>query len=751
MQRKAYKTKRTLTIALAMLMLIGIIPAMTTPAAIAAADEAYLETDIKATQIANLNKYPENGTFQMSGLTYRRGIVNSSTQEGGAYDGTATYRIEGSGYTRLSGEFGRVSGSGGATLTITGDGKLLGGFIFSPGDLPEWIDVAIPAGVQNINIRLQNGTGGLFALADAHFATGGPTKPNTHPPETSDAAYLENDLKSTQFTNVNSHPANGSFTMNGITYFRGLVNNNELVGSNFDGTATYRIAGRGFTRLTGEFGRISGAGSATLTITAGDGKLLGGYELGATDNAKQVNVAIPAGVQDVSIRLQNGSSGLFALADIYFTGTGQTPPQTHPPADSEATYLESDIISAQRAYVDRYPANGSFRMGGATYFRGLVNNSTLSGNDFDGTATYRIEGRKFTRLVGKFGRISGSGNGILTITADNVTLGGFEVRSGDQPRQIDIAIPPNARIINIRLQNGNNGIFAFGDAYFTGGGSPPPAQVYTISPSASPAQGGFVIGGGIFQAGTTVTLTAAPNPGWVFNGWYEGGVRVGMTLEWSFSATANRTIEARFVRRGIDNPHTPWATDGLEKARDMDLIPDALIAANIDYRRPITRAEFAGIAVRAFEIFTKTTVVASPTDTFTDTVNTDALKAHSAGIMVGTADAQFLPNRILTREEAAEALTRVFKAATIPGWTYETNADFPLHFVPPPPFADDARISPWTREGVYFMAANEVLQGIGNNYFAPNPTSSQDEATGYGVCSREHAIILAVNMIEKLG
>jgi len=72
-----------------------------------------------------------------------------------------------------------------------------------------------------------------------------------------------------------------------------------------------------------------------------------------------------------------------------------------------------------------------------------------------------------------------------------------------------------------------------------------PQQV-TISTSASPTTGGTVTGGGAVNHGSNVTLRATANAGWVFDGWYEGNVRVNTNATWTFNATASRTLQARF-------------------------------------------------------------------------------------------------------------------------------------------------------------------------------------------------------------
>jgi hypothetical protein len=65
--------------------------------------------------------------------------------------------------------------------------------------------------------------------------------------------------------------------------------------------------------------------------------------------------------------------------------------------------------------------------------------------------------------------------------------------------------------------------------------------------------GGTVTGGGSYNPGTRVTLTAAPNPGGAFEGWYEGSERISRDNTISFSTTGNRTLYARFSRGVIPN------------------------------------------------------------------------------------------------------------------------------------------------------------------------------------------------------
>ena len=194
-----------------------------------------------------------------------------------------------------------------------------------------------------------------------------------------------------------------------------------------------------------------------------------------------------------------------------------------------------------------------------------------------------------------------------------------------------------------------------------------------------------------------------------------------------------------------------WAVAEVNKANNMGLIPDSLVGPTTDFTRPITRAEFAGIAVRVFEALSGTQALPATNNPFIDTRELDVLKAYNMGIMIGFTHNTFSPNTILNREQAATALTRVFQRSTQPGWTYATQANFPLRFTSPPLFADDAQISPWARDSVYFMAANGIIAGVGNNMFQPRAMTTEQEAEGFAQATREQALAIAVRMVETFG
>ena len=70
---------------------------------------------------------------------------------------------------------------------------------------------------------------------------------------------------------------------------------------------------------------------------------------------------------------------------------------------------------------------------------------------------------------------------------------------------------------------------------------------WTISAAADPGTGGSITGAGSYAEGTSVTLTAAPAPGYRFVNWTENGTEVSTSADYTFTAAADRSLTAHFV------------------------------------------------------------------------------------------------------------------------------------------------------------------------------------------------------------
>ncbi len=159
-----------------------------------------------------------------------------------------------------------------------------------------------------------------------------------------------------------------------------------------------------------------------------------------------------------------------------------------------------------------------------------------------------------------------------------------------------------------------------------------------------------------------------------------------------------------------------WAKKELRKAQEYDLIPD--IFEDEDLTDTITRKEFAAVAVKMYEAITGKTAKVSKYNPFTDTKNEDVLKAYRLGITNGTSDTTFSPNKSITREQMATMLCRGIERAGIDIDVYKGKKLF----------ADDNDFSEYARNSIYFMADNDLINGVGDNLFSPKGTATREQA-----------------------
>ncbi len=212
--------------------------------------------------------------------------------------------------------------------------------------------------------------------------------------------------------------------------------------------------------------------------------------------------------------------------------------------------------------------------------------------------------------------------------------------------------------------------------------------------------------------------------------------------DWSNMLTLNEKV---------DFQASSWALSDLAEADALGLIPDSL--KDKDLTKTITRAEFAAISVKVFEALTFTTIEELEESPFKDTSDPEVLKAYNVGITDGSNSKgdMFSPNALLTREQAATMLTRVWKKVNLSGWCLEDDSKFDEQFktcyTMPAKFDDDAKIAPWAYDSVYFMAANHIVEGS-NGRFNPKALSSAEDAIGYA--KREQAIVIALRMVKNL-
>lgn len=170
-----------------------------------------------------------------------------------------------------------------------------------------------------------------------------------------------------------------------------------------------------------------------------------------------------------------------------------------------------------------------------------------------------------------------------------------------------------------------------------------------------------------------------------------------------------------------------WAKTSVEMAIQNNLIPESIQAK---YRNNITREEFCDIAVRLYDALNGKEVILSTENPFTDTKNTQVIKAYQLGIVQGKGNRKFDPYNTITREEISVMLYHTLQVVK-PEFNYPKSYDYI--------FSDFDTISSWARESVSYLYNFGVISGVGDNKFNPK-----------GTTTREQAIVLADRMYQQV-
>ncbi len=181
-----------------------------------------------------------------------------------------------------------------------------------------------------------------------------------------------------------------------------------------------------------------------------------------------------------------------------------------------------------------------------------------------------------------------------------------------------------------------------------------------------------------------------------------------------------------------------WATGELKKADDAGLIPQILKGE--DMTKPITREEFAELAVKLYENAMGIQVTPASPNPFTDTTNPEILKAFKLGVTTGNSATEFAPKELTNREQVATMLSRAIRVMA-PGADFGTAGA--------PSFSDQKDISSWALEHVLFMARLGIIKGT-DGKFMPKATTTSQKASGYATTTREMAIAMSVRSFEQM-
>lgn len=169
-----------------------------------------------------------------------------------------------------------------------------------------------------------------------------------------------------------------------------------------------------------------------------------------------------------------------------------------------------------------------------------------------------------------------------------------------------------------------------------------------------------------------------------------------------------------------------WAEAAVAAAREHQLASDHILN---NYRKPITRAEFAEVIVRLYDrIAGGSQQDADAKSPFKDTNHPYVVRAYKLGIVSGKADGKFAPFESISRQDMAVMLDNMLKAAGVP----LQRADRQWQ----KPYADLDQVAGYALESLKLFNSEGIIQGTGD-YIQPKQTAT-----------REQALVMAVRIYQ---
>ena len=161
-------------------------------------------------------------------------------------------------------------------------------------------------------------------------------------------------------------------------------------------------------------------------------------------------------------------------------------------------------------------------------------------------------------------------------------------------------------------------------------------------------------------------------------------------------------------------PASKWAADSIEIARKINII-----SGNYNFPGAITREEFCELIFNYYiNNFSDGLTAIYAKNPFTDTNNEHIGVLNALDIIKGKSETEFAPNDSLTREEAAAILCRLINKI------YPGRDATAQYF----DFADSRQISDWAMNDIQVICNMGIMQGVGDNRFAPKELYTTEQA-----------------------
>ena len=165
-----------------------------------------------------------------------------------------------------------------------------------------------------------------------------------------------------------------------------------------------------------------------------------------------------------------------------------------------------------------------------------------------------------------------------------------------------------------------------------------------------------------------------------------------------------------------------WAVSEYRAANEAGLVSYSVVSH--DMKDNITRQEFCELAVNLYKKLSHDTDLIEPeVSPFSDTDNLAVAQAYCYGIVSGTGDGRFTPDRLVTREEMAKMLISTLTASES---EFELSDGTDTWIIDN--FKDGGEVSEWAKASVITSLNYSLMNGVDDANFDPLNSTTREQA-----------------------
>ncbi|MBV6513941.1 MAG: hypothetical protein FMNOHCHN_03524 [Ignavibacteriaceae bacterium] len=253
---------------------------------------------------------------------------------------------------------------------------------------------------------------------------------------------------------------------------------------------------------------------------------------------------------------------------------------TGDPISSTCTVTQQ--VATYQINTSSNPSNGGSTSGGGTYNHGQsvtvssqpnsgfqFLNWTENGNVVSSNSSYQFSATSNRSLTANFNQ-----NTYQITTTSNPSNGGNTSGGGtyNHGQSVTVSAQPNSGYQFTNWTEGGNVVSSNSSYQFNATSNRSltanfSQNTYQITTTSNPSNGGNTSGGGTYNHGQSVTVSAQPNSGFQFSNWTENGNVVSSNSSYQFGAASNRNLTANFSQNNYQvtttsNPSNGGSTSG---------------------------------------------------------------------------------------------------------------------------------------------------------------------------------------------